>query len=69
MQGVIRTLENNSSNSHNPQILWRFATIPDNGWMGCVSVPQPDRVESNGLVGSDVFLKLPSLDLAGDVEL
>ena len=26
-------------------------------------------VESNGLPGSDVFLKLPSLDLAGDVEL
>lgn len=37
--------------------------------MGYVSVPQLDTPESNGFPGSDVFLKLPSLDPAGDVEL
>ena len=34
-----------------------------------MSIPQQYPVESNGLLGSDVFLKLPSLDLSGDVEL
>ena len=69
MRGAMGTLENNNSNSHDPQIFWRFTTVPDNGWMGCVSVSRRDHAESNGLVGSDVFLKLPSLDLAGDVQL
>lgn len=51
------------------QIFWRFTAIFDNGWMGCVPPPQFGPDENNDFLGSDVFLKLPSLDLAGDVEL
>lgn len=69
MQGAPGGLGNNSTAHVSPQVFRRFTKIPDNGWLGCVSIPRLDCVKSNGHLGSDVFLKLPSLDLAGDVEL
>ena len=57
------------SSSHHPQIFWGLVAVLDNGWMGYVAVLQKFLSENNSRIGSDVFLKLPSLDLADDVEL